>query len=133
MIRPTPRRNGLHMATIRTETQLRSGQIASILAGHGDDRRDGTDWDDRWCADLTRATAERLIRAVLTEYGTNATYSYWADELYPAEAAERATWAARQVQRLWPAMHDHDLADFLRTHGSDPDTSPAGSCPPPEM
>lgn len=112
-MKPTLRRNGKHMVTVKATHHIDSDTIASILA-----KAVEADIDDDGqliLPRLSRAAAEQMIRRFLADHG-NEGWWMWEDALDADEVGERGRWAAATVRRLWPALDDDDLARFEKPY-----------------
>jgi hypothetical protein len=99
-LKPTLRRNGEHMVTLRTTHHVGPSGVYVCLAKKV--------WDtcDDGGRDATKAEVEEALRTVLLQEGDDA-LDWWDDDLDDAERddnAERTAWARAQMERLFPEM-----------------------------
>lgn len=95
-MRPTLRRSGHHMITVRVAHYIGREQVLGALADLYLTRFEGEPE-----ANATRKQVEEHVRQTLGNKGDEA-LTYWRDDLVDEEEEAAEEWANRQIDRLFP-------------------------------
>lgn len=103
-MRPTLRRKGEHMITVRPRFDLDGSIITRMIARDcWDEASDYGDAEEP--ATLSRRQVERALVSYLQAYGWSGLDDWAMDISYDEDVQRRAwSWAREQVLRVWPEL-----------------------------